>query len=90
MIIEFIIGVGSDVAAWFSTLFASWEVPEWVADPLAAVYSFLDTASGLGVWFPWAVLAGVVGSLVTVFAVTFGAKLVREIAKHIPFVGGAG
>lgn len=90
MIIEWIASVGSGIGAWIGTLFQPIVLPAWVTDPLAVIYDFLDSASGLGVWFPWQVLSWVVGGLVTIFSITFGAKLVREIVKHIPFVGGAG
>lgn len=90
MITEWIVSVGTSIALWFSTLFDEMELPDWAVDGLEATYSFLDDASGVGHWFAWQTLSTVVGGLVTLFLVTFGAKLIREVAKHIPFVGGGG
>lgn len=90
MIIEWIIGIGMSFGKFMATLFPVVDIPDWIEDPLDAVYGFLDSASGLGIWFPWAVLSIVIGTLVTVFIAGLGTKLIREIAKHLPFVGGGG
>lgn len=90
MITEWLATTGAAIGAWFASLFEPLELPEWAIDGADGIYEFLDSASGLGHWFAWETLSVVVGGLVVVFGVTFGAKLLREIAKHIPFVGGGG
>lgn len=90
MITEWLVKVGTSIGSFFGTLFSAWEVPTWMSEPLTAIYPFLDSASGLGVWFAWGTLSAVVASMVVLYGITLVAKLVREIAKHIPFVGGAG
>lgn len=90
MIVEWLVSVGLGFAGWLATLFPPIDIPTWVTDPITVVYDFLDAASGLGIWFPWAVLSAVVGGLVTIWLVTFGAKLVRAVASYLPFFGGAG
>ncbi len=90
MIVEWLVSVGCSIAAWFPTLFPSWLMPSWVTNVVSSVQGFLAASSGLGVWIPWVTMNFVLGTLVTVYGITFGIKLLRVIAAHIPQFGGAG
>lgn len=90
MIIEMIIGAAAGFIGWLSDGFAEIELPGWVIDGTEAVYGFIEGVSGLGAWFPWEVLATVIGSLVVVFLITLGVKTILKIAAFFPFIGGSG
>lgn len=90
MILEFLVSLGAGSVAWIATLFPTVVLPEWVSTSSASVYGFLDSASGLGVWVPWAAISVVFGGLLTFYLVMFGVSVFFKAAKHIPLVGGGG
>lgn len=90
MITEWLMSLGVVISETIAGIFEPIEVPDWMIDSTANLVGFVNSASGLGVWVPWEALGLAAALLTVVFVVTFGAKLVRAIAAHIPFLGGAG
>lgn len=90
MIVEWLVAVGAGSVGWVGSFFPASALPEWVTTASDGVYGFLESASGLGVWFPWTALSVVVGGLLIFYVVMFGIAVFFKAAKHIPFVGGGG
>lgn len=90
MITEWIIAVGCNIGAWFSTLFDAFKLPASWADGLRSISNVTSGFDGMAVWVNFAVLAGVIVVVVAVYGVGFGIKGLRVVASHIPFVGGSG
>ena len=90
MIVEFLASLGRNIGSFFAGLFGAIDLPSFVTDSAPALYNFLDDASGLGVWVPWAVISAVLGARVTVYLVAFAAKLAQKVWGLVPVVGGSG
>lgn len=90
MIIEWLLGIGATVSNWFASLFPVWEPPEFLATFDDIVNDVLQNVGGIGVWADWVFILVVVGAVVSVWLIALGIKVIRAIAAHIPFFGGAG
>lgn len=88
MIVEFFFTLGTSIATWLAGLFEPLTIPGWVTTSLPGLYSFLDTASGLGVWIPWPVIGVIVGGLVLWYLGLFAVKLLLKVWSILPFGGG--
>lgn len=88
MIVDWIIGLGSGIVTWIAGLFPKLPLPAFVTDSLNTLYAFMNTASGIGNWIPWAAIGTIVGIVVTWFLAVFGIKLILLIWRLIPVVGG--
>lgn len=90
MIIEWLMQAGVGIGDLFAGMFAPVELPAWVTETATGIFAFMDSASALGVWFPWQMLSTVVGGLLTFYLAMFAIQLIRAAAKHVPLVGGGG
>jgi len=90
VIVEWLWSLAAGFVGWIASLFENIELPDWLPDGSTALAGFLESASGLGAWFPWEIIALVFAGLVTVYLVAFGIKLVLKVAAFIPFIGGSG
>lgn len=90
MVIDWLLQLVQGFVGWVASLFPPVELPDWLTGMIGSVNDFLGTVDGLGGWFPWPVLATVLATLVTFYAVAFGIKLVRAILAHLPEIGGSG
>jgi hypothetical protein len=90
VIVEFFINSGAMIAEFFAGIFAAVALPSFVVDAMPMMQGFLQSASGLAIWIPWAMISLTVGSLVTFYLVMFGTRLVQKIWGLVPVVGGSG
>lgn len=90
MIVEWFLDLVVTVAEWFFSLFDGFEIPDVVASPTGSIATLAGNVQAMGVWVPWAVVAGAVGASLGVWAVMFVIKLVKQILAHVPAFGGAG
>lgn len=90
MIGEWWINLGTGIVSWFGSLMSGIELPDEFTNSLQTIYTFLDHASGLGIWTPWLAIGISAGASLAVFGISATAMGVRQAAKHIPFIGGGG
>lgn len=88
MVSEFFVNLGVTISGWIAALFPPLDIPAEIQDSIDGLYGFLDSASGLGNWFPWSILATMLGLAVVWFLAVFGIKLLRWVWSLIPVVGG--
>lgn len=89
---EWLISIGTGVAAWFVGLIpaSAAPVPADIAGLDGTVNAFLGGLSGMGGWVPWAFMIFCAGVSVAVWSVTTGTKFIAWIWGQIPVIGGAG
>lgn len=90
MITEWFVSIGTSVAAWFATIFPTWDIPASMTNPGGVIAGIWANFNGLSPWVNWAVLTAVVVGVLGTYLVMFTIKLVRAIASYLPFFGGAG
>lgn len=90
MIVEWLMSLGAAVSGFFADFFAEVDVPGWLTNSTGSVYAFLSGASGLGNWFPWAILSACIGVSLTVYAISLLARVVQKVWGLIPVIGGSG
>jgi hypothetical protein len=90
MIVEWLMQMSVGFHAWLASLFPPVDLPEWVDNPFGGLLWVVEAAAGWGVWVNVGALALIATTVLTVYAVGFGIKLVRVVVAHIPFVGGGG
>jgi len=90
VIVEFLASLGGSIATFFAGFFGTIEIPAFVSDSAPVLYDFLDSASGISAWIPWAVISPVLGARVSVYLVAFVARLAQKIWGLVPVVGGSG
>lgn len=89
MIIEFFIDIWESLCTWFISLFGTDDAPAWLSQLSGMVHEMYLRASGLGAWFPFALLGTVIGSYVTTWLVIWLVKGVRWLWGLTPFSGGS-
>jgi hypothetical protein len=90
VIVEWILGLASTLVSFIGTLFQGWSAPAWTGQFATSIASFIASANGVGVWFPFATLSTVLASLAAFYGIVFGAKLVLRLVAFVPQIGGAG
>ena len=89
MITTWIIQTGTGFVGWIASLWPSdWEVPSWASGFMTTFAAIYTNVANLGAWVPWAILFGVVGSVIGVWLIGFLAKGLRWLVSWIPFMGG--
>jgi hypothetical protein len=90
VITEWLVTVGLSIVTWIGNLFHPFVFPPWMLDPTAGLYSFLNSAAGLGVWMPFAALSLVLTFTAAVFAAMMLAKVLMRVWSMLPVIGGGG
>ena len=90
MIVEWFLDLVMGFVDWFLGLFDDWELPSIFSSPPSEIYTVVGFVDSLGVWVPWAVITTVVVAVISVYAVMFIIKIVKQILAHVPAFGGAG
>lgn len=90
MIVEKLLDLVGWIVGAVADLFGPWTPPDELVDASKSINGLLTNMAGLGAWMNWGVLAGCVATATAAWGVVVGIKLVRAIAAHIPFLGGAG
>lgn len=88
MITEWIINLGIALADWFVSLLGTDDPPEWLNTLATWLGGLVASASGLGVWIPWALGFGVSGIVLALWLSGFLIKGVRWLVGLIPTMGG--
>lgn len=65
------------------------EVPDWLNTASGLIPTVFNFAGSMGVWFPWATLAMVTGSVLLAWLLSFGFKVLRIIISHLSGGGGS-
>ncbi len=90
MIVEWLVGLGANISAWFASLFPDWTPPDFLVHLDTQVNGVLANLTGVGVWADWSYILVVVVGVLTVWVTAAIVKLARAVASYIPFFGGAG
>lgn len=90
MIVEWLLDLVEIVVGWVMGLFDGLEIPDAVSNPTGTFSTLVGQAAGMGVWVPWAVIAGAVVASLGVWLVGFIIKAVKQVLAHVPLFGGAG
>ena len=91
MITEWLMSIGVLVSNWFASLWPTdFQVPDFIVNLDTMINDILANLSGVGVWADWVFILAVVGVVLVVWLLALGVKVLRAIAAHIPFFGGAG
>jgi len=90
VIVEFIMGIGSALVAFFTGLFPDWEPPGWLLTLDEQINGLAANVTPLGAWADFPFLATVAGITLGTYIVCFVIKLVLRAASHSPVSGGAG
>lgn len=92
MITEWFIQRWQDFLTWFLGIFspADFELPDWFVNFDDSLNDVMEAGGVLIAWFEWAGMLAVAGVVLFIYSIGLGAKTLRAIAAHLPFVGGAG
>lgn len=90
MLVEWIMKLGADIAAWFAGIFPVWVVPDQLMNVDDALNGLFAGLSGFGPWVDWAFVATVAAIPLGVWAVGLLVKISRAALAHIPWIGGKG
>lgn len=91
MVTEWVFDVFVSLAAFVGSWFVvEWEVAPFFVNFDSTINDVLDNLSGVGAWVDWGITFTVVGAVVLAWIVGLGVKLVRQIAAHLPVIGGSG
>jgi hypothetical protein len=74
---------------WFLGFLGTDDPPAWIGDVAAVLADVIERASGLGAWFPFALLGTVAVFLLTLWGVLWSVKGVRWVYGLTPFSGGS-
>lgn len=88
MIVEWLMKLGTDLAAWFVSLFPQGDAPDFVLTLDDKINGLLANLGGVGVWADWPYMIGVVSVVVGIWAIGFAVKAVLTLWKLIPVIGG--
>lgn len=88
MIPEWFIDLFTGVATWALSLLPKWDDNGIIVTASNWVTTLIAGAAGLGVWFPWGVLAVCMGLTSSWYGVIFLIKGVRWLVGWIPTMGG--
>lgn len=89
MIVEFFMQILATIQGWFIDLLGTDSPPPWVKGAAAALGDVIERASGLGAWFPFALLATVTAFLLSLWLVLWSIKGGRWVWGLTPFSGGS-
>ena len=89
MVSEWFMSLLQTVVQWFCSLFPTDDPPVWLTTVGSVLTDVINRASGLGAWFPFALLGTVGGFLLAMWAVLWGIKGVRWLWGITPFSGGS-
>lgn len=78
------------MGAWLIGLMPEDESADIAASASGIIANVVGNASGISVWFPWAVAAACALAVTTAWGALFMVKILRQLATHIPFFGGTG
>jgi hypothetical protein len=90
VIVQWLMTIGSGFVSWLATLFPAVPMPSWLTASTGSVYSFMASASNIGVWVPWGALSVAVSFLIIVYGGALAFRLVLKLVSFLPFVGGNG
>jgi hypothetical protein len=90
MITEFFLGLVTTMGSWLVGMLPEDSSADLAASASGIVATVVGNASGLSVWFPWAVAALCAVTVTTAWGALFFVKILRQLATHIPLFGGTG
>jgi len=79
------------VVSWLGSMIDSMpqaNLPDWMNGPLDFVNTVFGFANSMSVWFPTPLVMTIIGALFTVYAISFGIKVVRILISHVTGGGG--
>jgi hypothetical protein len=90
LIAEFFLGLVTTMGSWLIGLLPPDDSADLAASASGIISTVVGNASGISVWFPWAVAATCALAVTTAWGALFFVKILRQLATHIPLFGGTG
>jgi hypothetical protein len=90
VIVEFFLSIVAFMGSWLVGLLPPDESEDLAASASGIIASVVGNASGISVWFPWAVAGVCALAVTTAWGALFLVKIIRQLATHIPLFGGTG
>lgn len=89
MIVEWLIGIASNIVTWLSEDVLTWEGAQ-PRDVWGDIEGMVAQFASIGVWIDWAAVSAAVALAIGVWLVCLTIKAIRALLAHIPQFGGAG
>jgi hypothetical protein len=89
MVTEWLMTMLHGLQQWFLGLFPTTDPPAWLTSVSSVLIDTINRASGLGAWFPFALLGVAAVFLLGLWAVLWGIKGIRWLWGITPFSGGS-